>query len=96
MRRAGLSRSPPFGPLWGGVRAADPDFAEVALGVVQFSLSERGPRVPILYREEGVTLFSFDELDLMVRDTYEMWREIVEERTAETRRRAGGKGDGFI
>jgi len=78
------------------IRAADPDFAEVALGVVQFSLSEKGPRVPILHMDAGVTLFSFDELDLMVRDTYDMWREVVEERAAETRRRAGGKGDGFI
>ncbi len=78
------------------IRVADPDFADVALGIVQFSLSEKGPRVPILYTDKGVTLFSFDELDQMVRDTYEMWREVVEERTADTRRSAGGKGDGFI
>jgi hypothetical protein len=75
------------------IRAADPDFAEVALGVVQFSLSEKGPRVPILHTDDGVTLFTFEELDQMVRETYEMWREVCEERAAETRRRAGGKGD---
>jgi hypothetical protein len=73
-------------------RAADPDFAEVALGVFQFSLSEKGPRVPILYTDAGVTLFTFEELDQMVRDTYEMWREVCEERAAEMRRRAGGGG----
>ena len=78
------------------IRAADPDFSEVALGIFQFSLSEKGPRVPILYTDLGVTLFTFEELDQMVRETYEIWREVCEERAAEMRRRAGGKGGGFI
>jgi hypothetical protein len=78
------------------IRAADPDFAEVALGIVQFSLSEKGPRTPVLYTDDGVTLFTFEQLDLMVRDTYELWREVCQEREADTRRRAGGKSDGFI
>lgn len=78
------------------IRAADPDFAEVALGVFQFSLSEKGPRTPILYTDAGVTLFTFEELDQMVRDTYEMWREVCEERAAEMRGRAGGRGGGLV
>lgn len=78
------------------IRAADPDFAEVALGIVQFSLSEKGLREPLLFTDDSVKLFTFDELDQMVRETYEMWREVCEERAADVRRRAGGKGDGFI
>jgi hypothetical protein len=78
------------------IRAADPDFAEVDLGIFQFSLSEKGPRVPILHTDAGVTLFTFDELDQMVSDTYAMWREVCEERTAETRRKAAGKRGGLI
>jgi hypothetical protein len=78
------------------IRSADPDFAEVALGVVQFSLSEKGPRIPIITMDDGVRLFSFDDLDQMVRETYELWTEICEDRAADVRRRAGGKDDGFI
>jgi len=78
------------------IRAADPDFAEVALAVVQFALSDKGPRVPTIFTDESIALFSFDELDQMVRETYELWREVCEERAAEVRRRAGGRADGFI
>jgi hypothetical protein len=78
------------------IRAADPDFSDVPLGIFQFSLSEKGPRVPILYTDTGVKLFTFEELDQMVRDTYEMWREVCEERAADIRRRAGGKRGGLV
>jgi hypothetical protein len=78
------------------IRAADPDFAEVALGIVQFALSDKGPRAPSIFTDESVKLFTFDELDQMVRETYELWREVCDERTADIRRRAGGRGDGFI
>jgi hypothetical protein len=78
------------------IRAADPDFAEVALGIFQFSLSAKGPRAPILFTDAGVTLFSFDELDQMVRETYDMWREVCEERAAEVRRKAGGTSHGLV
>lgn len=80
------------------IRAADPDFDNVALGIFQFSLSEKGPRVPILHTDAGIELFTFEELDLMVAETYDMWREVCEERAATIRRRAGGgaKGGGFF
>jgi len=54
------------------IRAADPDFAEVELAVVQFARSENGPRTPVIFTDEKVTLFTFDELDQMVRETYEL------------------------
>jgi hypothetical protein len=41
-------------------------------------------------------LFTFDELDQMVRDTYEMWQDVCEQRAAETRRKAGGKSGGLV
>lgn len=78
------------------IRVADPDFANVVLGIYQFSLSEKGPRVPILHTDADVTLFTFEELDQMVRDTYEMWQEVCEERAAETRRKAAGKSGGLV
>jgi hypothetical protein len=76
------------------IRAADPDFADVALAVVQFSLSD-GPRAPVVSLDQGVELFTFDELDHMVSETYEMWREVNEERAADARRRGAGGGGLF-
>jgi hypothetical protein len=68
------------------IRVADPDFAEVRLGIYQFSTPNRGPRKPILYTDESVTLFTFDELDEMVRDTYALWHEVCAERIEKMRR----------
>lgn len=77
------------------IRAADPDFADVTLAIVKFARSEKGPRTPVIFTDEKIELFKFDELDQMVRETYELWTEILEERTAETRRRAAGGGGLF-
>jgi hypothetical protein len=77
------------------IRAADPDFADVTLGVVQFALSAKGPRPPVLFTDQGVELFSFEELDQMVSETYEIWKEVCEKRTADTRRRGTGGGGLF-
>jgi len=35
-------------------------------------------------------------LDQMVRETYELWREVCEARVADERRRAGGRKGGLI
>ncbi|WP_456654306.1 type VI toxin-antitoxin system SocB family DNA replication inhibitor toxin [Bradyrhizobium lupini] len=78
------------------IRAADPDFADVALAVVQFARSEEGPRTPVVFTDERIELFTFDELDQMVRETYELWTEILEERTADTRRRGAAGGGGLF
>ena len=77
------------------IRAADPDFAAVSLAVVQFAHSDEGPRAPVIFTDEGVELFTFDELDQMVRETYELWTEVSEERTADIRRRGAGTGGLF-
>jgi hypothetical protein len=74
------------------IRAADPDFANVTLAIVQFSLSTKGPREPAIFTDQGVELFTFDELDQMVRETYQLWMEVYEERAADVRRRGAGGG----
>ena len=78
------------------IRAADPDFADVSLAIVQFTRSDKGPRQPVVFKDNAVQLFTFDQLDEMVRETYEIWLEVCEERAADVRRRAGGTGGGFI
>jgi hypothetical protein len=43
-----------------------------------------------LFADDGIPLFSFDEIGEMVRRTYEMWFEVLDEREAEVRRKGTG------
>jgi hypothetical protein len=76
------------------IRVADPDFAEVELGIVQLAAHEDDDgvvvRMPKLHTAAGVELFDFDTIDLMVRETYEIWRAVLTEREAEARRKGTG------
>jgi hypothetical protein len=72
------------------IRAADPDFAAVALGIFQFTAPKNGPRLARLFLDTGLKLIDFDTLDAMVRETYQIWHEVLEERRAEERRKGGG------
>lgn len=74
------------------IRAADPDFAEVELGILQFggNSEDRKTRTPRLFTARDVALFDFEAIDAMVRETYQLWREVLTEREAEARRRGTG------
>lgn len=72
------------------IRAADPDFASVRFGIIQFGDVEGDQRSPRFHTDGGVKLFSFDEMEAMVSATYDLWREVCEEREMETRREASG------
>ena len=50
----------------------------------------------MLHTDEGVELFSLDEMEAMVATTYELWREVCEEREMEMRREAGGMRGSLI
>jgi hypothetical protein len=78
------------------IRVAYPEFADVRLGIFQFSRVDEGPREPRLYTDETTELFGFDDLEEMVRETYDLWREVCQERDEERRRRAGGARGGLI
>ncbi|MFN4283069.1 MAG: type VI toxin-antitoxin system SocB family DNA replication inhibitor toxin [Alphaproteobacteria bacterium] len=76
------------------IRAADPDLADVSLGIFQFQQVGKIGRVLRIYTDEGIPLYSYDELHTMVADTYKIWREVLEERETEARKRAVGmQGD---
>lgn len=72
------------------IRAADPDFAAVDLCIIQFACGDEGVRVPKVHLATDIKLFDFHSLDLMVRETYELWREVLQEREIAIRRKASG------
>lgn len=74
------------------IRAADEDFADVRLTIVQFGDPSDDRRAVMLHTDEGVDLHSREELEQMVASTYEMWREVLEERGWKARGRATGTG----
>ncbi len=74
------------------IRAADEDFADVRLTIVQFGDLSGDRRAVKLHADEGVPLYSREELERMVASTYEMWREVFEEREIKARRRTSGSG----
>jgi hypothetical protein len=85
-----LGRRFAFSMMHQAIRVADPDLAEVSLGIFQFEPVDDGSRLVRLHTDEGVSLYGFDELDEMIRETYAMWAEVLSEREAETRRRGSG------
>ena len=84
-----LARRFVFSVMHERIRVPDPDFADVRLGIFQFTTPEEGPRLPKLYTDEGLKLFTFDELAEMVRETYEIWTEVYMRRTERERKRSG-------
>jgi hypothetical protein len=74
------------------IRAADEDFADVRLTIVQFGDLSDDRRAVRLHTDEGVELYSREELEQMVASTYEMWRDVLEERERKARGRATGTG----
>lgn len=73
------------------IRAADPDFEEVRLAIIQFGKFDEDRRHPRVHTDEGVTLFTLGELEQMVATTYSLWAEVLEDRTEEVRR-SGSSG----
>jgi len=71
------------------IRLADPDFAGVRLAILQFANSKGGIRPVISHFDDEVHLWGMADLQEMIRETYELWYEILDDRAAEARRSAG-------
>ena len=67
---------------------------DVVLEAHAVEIMNAGPRAPTLYTDEAVVLFTFDELDEMVRETYALWHEVCAERTERMRNSASSGGAG--
>lgn len=74
------------------IRAADDDYAGVRLAIFRFADPDGDRRALQMFTDEGVTLYSLDEMESMVAETYAIWREVCEERDRDARRRPTGTG----
>ncbi|MEO0621836.1 MAG: hypothetical protein AAF183_06360 [Pseudomonadota bacterium] len=74
------------------IRAADEDFADIGLAIIRFSDPIEGRRDARHYTDNGIDLHTLDELEAMVASTYEIWREVLEERERDARERPTGTG----
>ncbi len=74
------------------IRAADEDFADVRLTILQLGDPSDDRRAVRLHTDENVELYSREELEQMVSSTYEMWQDVLEERERKSRGRATGTG----
>ena len=78
------------------IRVVDPDFASVQLAIIQFGNVDGDRRDPVIHTDDGVELYSHNELEKMVGKTYEIWREVYEARETATRRDASGRRRSLI
>ena len=67
------------------IRVPDPDFANSRLLVVQFGRTDESKRIIRLFEPTDSGLFSFDELNEMIDETYRLWIEVLEERADDMR-----------
>jgi hypothetical protein len=72
------------------IRVPDPDFADSRLLVVQFGKADDIKRVIRLFEPTDAGLFSFDELNEMIDETYQLWIEVLAERADEARKKPTG------
>lgn len=86
----GEARRFAFSMMHERIRAADPDYGSVRFAIFQFGEVNEDRRNPVLRTDDGVQLFSLDEMEAMVSTTYELWYEVCQEREMDTRRKATG------
>lgn len=71
------------------IRAADEDFASIGLAIVRFADGDDERRPVRLFTDEGVDLYTLEELEAMVAATYRIWQDVCAEREREARKSTG-------
>lgn len=98
-RSRGLSRVGrrfAFSMMHERIRVADPDYSSVRFAIFQFGDEADGVRYPMMHTDINIERYSLDEMEAMVSTTYEIWREVCEEREIESRRKAGGASGSLL
>jgi hypothetical protein len=79
-----------FSMMHHAIREANPDFENAGFEIWHFGRAVNGGRTVNVYADTGVGFYSFEELDDMVRKTYAIWQQVLQEREAEAKKKAGG------
>lgn len=75
------------------IRVPGSDFEEARLAIIQFPKNSEGKRTLRIHYDDGVELYSFEQLSQMIVVLYEEWAAELKDREGERRRASGGKGD---
>ncbi|MBV1702502.1 MAG: hypothetical protein KGQ46_11855 [Hyphomicrobiales bacterium] len=64
------------------IRVADPDYSEVELAIMQFNGDKKDKtlRIPKIHTAAGISLFDYDTINSMIKETYKILREVWVER----------------
>ncbi len=92
----GTSKKFVFSMMHEHIRVANPDYESLGLAIMKFPTIDeesRGYSFDICNEDK---LFTFDELDMMIRETYDIWALVLAERAEEAHRHDAGAGGGFI
>lgn len=72
------------------VRAVDPDFSNPEALILRFPQAKGSPRRIVDHYASDLELFDLEQLTSMIEETYDIWREVLDERRAEPPKRAAG------
>ena len=78
------------------IRVDNPDYSKVRFVILKFPESGGDIRTPVHHTDDGVELFSREQLESMVTETYELWREVYGERVSGARRAAAGRAGSLL
>jgi hypothetical protein len=76
------------------LRENNPDYQDVELEILH--LTDTSERKIRLISERGMRLFSYDELEAMVRETYRLWESVLDERRGASARPHDDWDDGLF
>ena len=75
------------------IRVAGSNFEDARLAIIQFPKDKDGKRTLRIHYDDGVKLYSFEELSQMIAILYEEWTIELREREGVRRRTSGEKDD---
>lgn len=75
------------------IREMDPDFAVARLAIMQFADAKSSVRTCSIHFDDDVVLMPLDELELRVKETFEMWAVVCTDRERDARSMADEADD---
>ncbi len=86
-----IARNVAFSLMHQRIRADGGDFASAEFAIYKFPSEGSESRRLSIYSSDGAEMYSYDDLEQMIQEVYEVWEEVLSDREAEKRRAAGGR-----